>query len=107
MSLAEGALRSILHHQKRRAILYCKIEDTHNMWVGQENQSLCFLQKGFGTLVLEERVKNFEGGVTFKVDMLSQIDFGKASASQEPKQAVVTQLLSHTVFATLSHGCLP
>ncbi len=51
------------------------------MGMGQENQGLCLLQKGFSVLVFEECVKHFEGSVALEIDMLAQVDLGKASAS--------------------------
>ncbi len=86
----------IFYHQKRRAVLHGEIEHAHNVRMGEICQGLCFLHKAGGVLFAELCVKNFEGRTAFEVDMLAQVDLGKASLAKEPSQAVVAQLLALT-----------
>ncbi len=94
MALPQRAMRSILHHQKRQAILQRKIEDAHDVRMGQTNQGLRFLQEDRSLLLCKHHVADFEGCLAFEVDMLPQVDGGLTTFSQQAKQAIVTKLLS-------------
>src|SRR5438874_8219210 len=96
MALAQGPLGGILYHQKRSAVLHGEIENAHNVRVREICQGLCFLHKAGGVLFAELCVKNFESRTAFEVDMLAQVDLGKASLAKEPSQAIVAQLLAFT-----------
>src|SRR5439155_381565 len=100
MMVAERAMRGILYHQKRSTILHCKIQHAHNVRMRETCQCLCFLHEAGGVLFAELCVEDFEGGRSFEVDMLAQVDLGKASLAKESRQAIVAQLLSHTVGHT-------
>src|SRR5438270_1115575 len=89
MALAQGSMGGILYHQKRSAILHGEIEHAHNVRVGEIGQGLCFLHKAGGVLLAELCVQNFEGSTAFKVDMLAQVDLGKASLAKKASQAIV------------------
>src|SRR5260370_42670189 len=93
-------MRGILYHQKRSTILHCKIQHSHNVRMRETCKRLCFLHEAGGVLFAELCIENFEGGGGFKVDMLAQVDLGKASLAKESSQAIVAQLLSHTVGHT-------
>src|SRR6266852_4549189 len=103
MTLAERPMRSILYHQKRGTIiLHCKIQHAHNVRMRETCQRLCFLHKAGGVLFAELCVKDFEGSEGFEVDMLAQVDLGKASLAKEAGQAIVAQLLALTP-STVGH----
>src|SRR6266699_3375888 len=97
MTLAERPIRGILYHQKRSTILHCKIQHAHNVRMRETCQCLCFLHKADCILFAELSIKDFEGGEGFEVDMLAQVDPGKASPAKESSQAIVAQLLTNTV----------
>ena len=46
-------------------------------------QRLCFLHEAGGVLFAELCVEDFEGGRGFEVDVLAQVDLGKASLAKE------------------------
>ena len=90
-------MRSILDHQKRRAVLHRKIQHAYNMGMVEANQHLCFLEKAFGVFVLEHRAQNFDGGVALKVDMLAQVHLGKAALSQQTQQSIVPKWVANAI----------
>src|SRR5947209_7673142 len=111
MTLTQGAMSSILDHQKRSSLLHRKIQHAHNVRMREPCQGLCFLHKVGRVLFAELCVKDFEGSEGFEVDMLAQVDLGKASLAKEASQAVVAQLFAHTVCHTstplaYSHGTI-
>src|SRR6266566_4101511 len=97
MPLPERAIRRILHHQKRQAVLQSIIEDAHDMRMGQAHQHLGFLQKDCSLLLCECRVADFECSLALEVGMLAQVDRSLATFSQQTKQAIVAKLLSYAV----------
>src|SRR5437763_682971 len=96
VTVAQGPMRSILYYQKRGAVLHRHIQHAHNVRMGEICQGLCFLHKVGGVLFAELCVKDFEGSTAFEVDMLAQVDLGKASLAKKSSQAVITQLLAFT-----------
>jgi len=100
MTVAQRPMRGILEHQKRRAVLHGEIQHAHDVRMGETCQGLCFLHKAGLILFAELGVKDFEGRTAFKVDMLAQVDLGKASLAKESSQTVVAQLLTYTVGHT-------
>src|SRR5437016_5019639 len=102
MALAERPMGSILYHQKRSAILYCEIQHAHNVRMSETCQRLCLLHEAGGVLVAELCIKDFKGGEGLEVDMLAQVDLGKASLAEEASKLVVAQLLTLTP-STIGH----
>src|SRR5947209_3866950 len=102
MTVEQSPMRGILEHQKRRAVLHSKIQHAHNVRMRETCQGLGFLQKAGLVLFAEPGVKDFEGRTAFEVDMLTQVDLGKASLTKESSQTVVAQLLALTP-STVSH----
>src|SRR6266536_5974200 len=75
------------------------------MRVRETRQGLGLARKLLGILVGEPRVQELHGCMAVEVDVLSQVDLGETSSSQQTKQAIVAKLLAFTSDA-VSHNTL-
>ena len=64
----------------------------------------CFGAKGLDMLIRQLCVEHLDRGLSPQMNVLTEIDFGKASLSQQTNQAIVTELLPDTIRA-IYHLC--
>src|SRR5947209_7646562 len=93
IELLECSPWSIVHHQDRCALLNHKLEDTYDMAMPQANQGLCLREKASDLVLCERGMQDFQSGMTFQVDMFTEIDISEASTSKLAENPVITQLL--------------
>src|SRR5438132_5931701 len=97
MKLAQRAIGSIHHHQKRDTIFYIKVEDAHDMGMREMSQHACLSAELLATLTGEVGMQHFNSCPRVEVQMFSQIDLSKARSPNETDQAIVSKLLSYAV----------
>src|SRR5947209_2244998 len=97
MKLAQCAIGSILHHQKRDTIFHIKVEDAHDMGMRETGQHACLSAELLATLTGEVGMQHFNSCLRIEVQMFSQIDLSKAALTKQANQAIVAKLLSYAV----------
>ena len=78
MARPQRALRRILHHQKRQPILHIEIKHAHDMGMIEPGDKLRLALKGFRLFRSQRRAQHFDRRQRAQVNMLTQIDLGKA-----------------------------
>src|SRR5947209_17530272 len=74
VEMAQSATRSILHDQKRRALLHAKVQDAHDRGMAQGSQGTSLTQKAFHLTLVPWAMEQFDGGLGAQLHMLSQVD---------------------------------
>src|SRR5207302_10392761 len=97
MTLPQSSTRCIVHHQDRHSLLDEKIEHTYNMRVDQTNEGLGLGLEALCLLLRERNLQDFECGITLKITMFAQVDFGKPSLSQQLEETIIPQLQPNTI----------
>src|SRR5690348_12397716 len=99
MAGTQRAARSIVHDQIRLSFLlfYSEVQHMDNVGMLKLDQRERLLTKALYISSAQARMQHFDGGLGFKMDVLRQIDPGKAASAQQARQAIVAQLLSHTI----------
>src|SRR6202165_203972 len=97
IELPECSPWSIVHHQDRCALLNDKLEHTYDMAMPQANEGLCLREKASDLVLCERRIQDFQSGMTFQVDMFTEIDMSEASVSKLAENTVIAQLLSKPI----------
>src|SRR5215467_7003727 len=105
MELAQGATRSILHDQKRRARLHPKVQDAHDMRMAQGGQGTSLAQKVFHLTLVPRAMEQFDGGLGAQMHMLSQVDRPPMPLSQHLDEPIGSELLSGMIWH-LRTSCL-
>src|SRR5712691_258073 len=93
MAITQAATWSIAHHQKRSVTLYAKIQHTYNMRMFQTSNCSCFCTKEFTRSAIYLEVEHFDDSLGTKVNMLAQINHGKAFSPQKTEESIVSHLL--------------
>src|SRR5437764_7323483 len=97
LALAQRAIGRILHHQERKAILYLKIENTHNMRMHQTSHRARLAAQLLAGLTREVSMHHLDGCLCAQMQVLSQVDLGETPSPDQTEQAIVAKLLSHAV----------
>src|SRR5437588_13082821 len=97
MTLAQSAMRGIIHDQKRSPAFDTKLEDTYNMGMDQVGN-----RTGLGTELVhiiagQLSMEYFDGRLGPEVNMFSQIDLCEATFSQQANQLIVAKLLPYVI----------
>src|SRR5579884_882629 len=92
MSLPHSSFRIIVHNQEWQTVLYVEVEHTYDVRMLQCGNCLRFLSKIFDLFSGEMGVEHFDSSFCSETCMLSQIDLGETSLSQQTDQAIVAQL---------------
>jgi hypothetical protein len=74
----------------------------------QASNQTCLRAKLLNVLASQLGLENFDRRWRFQVDMLTQVDLCEASLSQQTNQAIVAQVLSHTVdhrYTSIGERC--
>jgi hypothetical protein len=97
IALAQGAARSIVHHQEGHAFLHIVIQNAYNCGVRQLRDGLRFLLKVLCFLASQIRMQHLDGRLQLQPHVLAQVHFCIATLSQQRDQPEVAKLLSHPV----------
>ena len=89
MTLAEGAVGSIVHHQKRSFSLYAKVGDTYNVGMHQVSYGASFIEKSFHIFADHLSVQYFDGSSGLEIDVFAKVDFGKATLAKQVYEMVI------------------
>src|SRR5579883_274109 len=103
VSLAKRAVGSVLHDQEWSGIGHAKVEDAHDMGMHQVSNGLRLGQEMVHHVGGQLRVQDFNSGLRFEIEMLSQVHVSKAAAPQQAQETIIPQLLSRSI----SHGEFP
>src|SRR5207253_1977919 len=101
--LAQSTIGGIIHHEKGEVVVYTKVQHPHNMRMHQAGNNACFFEEALLVIARQSYLQHFDGGLGVEIDMFAQVDFGKASASQDANEAIVAKPLTHKI----SHLHLP
>ena len=63
----------------------------------QVDQRLGLDEEAIDILLCKRRTKDFQRGMTFQIDMLTEVDVGEASPSKLAENTVIPELLSDPV----------
>src|SRR5215469_3418837 len=96
---------SVVHHQKRDAVVEPKLEDADDMGMDEARNGLRFLQKRLLSGWIQLLREHFDGGLGLEVAMFAQVDLGIAPFSQQRLQGIVAYLLADAIShrASFSH----
>src|SRR5881227_2091901 len=97
VTLSQGAVGGIIHHQKRHAILHIEIEHAHNRGMCQPGNRLCFLLEVLSLAARQVRMQHLNGCLQIQPYMLPKVDLSIATLSQQADQPVITELLSKAI----------
>jgi hypothetical protein len=97
MAFAQGTIRGIIYDEVGSAILHVKFEYAHDIGVDETGNSSSLGTKVFHIIFIEARMQNFNGGSGIEVDMLTEVNLGKAALPKQADEAVVSKLLSDTI----------
>src|SRR4051794_36774333 len=95
-------MRSILHHNKRRAFLHVKVKDRHNVRMLKTRNHLCLRTKHLEMLLDQSCQQYFDCSLTLQMYMLTKVNISETSTSKEAEKKVVAQLLTLTCAHTYS-----
>lgn len=99
VSLPQGAIGRIFHHQEGCAVGgHIKVEDGHNMRMDEIGDGLGFPLKALYLIACQFGLQHFNGCPGLETQMLTEVDFGKATLPWQLEEAVVPQLLAYPVF---------
>src|SRR5260370_22683327 len=99
MKLAQGPIGSIVHHQIGNFLLDAKVKNTHNIWMHEMSNGTCFSAKGVHILIGQLSMEHLDRYLSAQVKMLTKVDFGKATFSQQTGEIITAKLLPHTIVA--------
>src|SRR2546428_4958927 len=94
MPLTERTIRIVLHHQEGCALLDIEIKHIDNMRMLEGCNGVRFLLEGLNVLLRDTGIQNLDGCESLlKPQMLSQIDGGLTSFSNQTEQPIAAKLL--------------
>src|SRR6266568_1474090 len=82
MVLPKGAAWSIVHHQHGYAVLHSELKHANNMGMIEAGKRLGFGEELRDICIFERSLEQFEGCLSFQVDVLAEVDLCKAASSQ-------------------------
>ena len=97
VALAQGPIGRIVHHQKRRIVLYAAFQHAYDMWMSQTRDSLRFAEKVFQALIIETNAQHFQRSPRFEVDVFAQVYIGESTFPDQLQQLIVAEPLSYTI----------
>src|SRR6266568_2712972 len=97
MTIAQGAIGSVVHHQEGGFALYAKFQHTDNMGMDQAHQVACFHTELVHVVAGQLAMQHFDGGLGAEVNMFSKVDFSEATFSQWADELIVAKLLAYAV----------
>src|SRR5438132_12506859 len=68
------------------------------MRVHEASDGLCLATKLLHSVASQPHLQDFDGGFSLQMNMLAEIHIGVATLSNQTDQAIVADLLSHTIF---------
>ena len=98
MTLAQGAIRGVLHNEERDAIYHVVFQDAHNRGMLQVGDGTCFFKKVLFILVSQSHLEHFDCSRCVEIYMLAKVDISEASLPKLTDQAVVSKLLTYAVW---------
>src|SRR6266571_4543855 len=103
VTITQGAVGGIFHQQEWGCTVYAKIQNAQNVRMLESSDGLGLFEKVLQVVACHASLEDFDGGFGFEIDMLTKVDFSKASAAQKPHKTIVPQLLP----STIRHGACP
>jgi hypothetical protein len=98
MSLAQRAIKGIIHDKVRRFAIHAKVCDAYDIGMDQAGDGLSFLQEALHVIFVRHfDLEDFDGDLRFEVDMLAKVAFGESPTPDETNDAVVAKLLIYMV----------
>ncbi len=97
MTLAQGAVGRVVHHQVRCIIRYAEIEYAYDMRMDQAANDARFRQEALLVTYRQAQVQYFNGGIGIEIGVLCQVDFCESPPAQQANQLIIPQLLSRPV----------
>src|SRR6266849_1326161 len=103
MLAAQRAVGGIVHDEEGHAVFDIEVQHAHDMRVDERCDGLGLAMKVLDVgSVCQVGVQDFDGGLHVKPQVLTEIDLGEASASEQAHEAIVAQLLTYTIRHSLS-----
>src|SRR2546430_7147016 len=78
----------IVDDEKGDIAFHTEFKHTHDVWMPQANQCLCFFEEALHFFFFGGGAQHFESSLTFEIQVFAEIDFGKASVSYMANEAV-------------------
>jgi hypothetical protein len=97
MTLPQRATRGIVEYQKGNLVHDAEIQHAYNVGMHQASEGAGFPHKPLQIISRYFRLQQLEGDGRSEKDMLAEVDISKATATDEPDYAVISQLLSSVV----------
>src|ERR1051326_4426033 len=97
MKLAQGAMWSIIHDQKRCAFIYTKFKHTYNIGMLQTCNCPGLVEKALQALVCQSHLEDFYCSLCPQINMITKVDLSEATLSYVTYQAIVPKLLTCVV----------
>src|SRR5215467_29618 len=83
----------VVHYQKGAFPVPAKVDDAHDMGMRQASDGTRLAKKPLHIPGCQLRVQHFDGDPGLQVDMLTQVDLGKAALTKQAQDTIVAQLL--------------
>src|SRR5438128_3736790 len=99
MAFTKRAIRRIVHDEKRCSVFQAELQNSHDMRMYQAGSGTRFSTKLFYLVTCQLSTQYFDGCTSAQVSMFAQVDCGEPSSPQELHKTIITQLLSHILFA--------
>jgi len=97
MALAQGAIEREIHDQEWSIIRHAEVHYTHNVRMYQASDSARLLEKDFKLAIRYFGLQDLDSYLCIEVHVLTKVNIGEASTPNELDEAVVAELLSHTL----------
>src|SRR5882724_5469668 len=94
VACAQRAIGSIAQHQEGSFFMDAVVEDAHDIRVIEASNRFGFVEEVLEGIVGKLDAQNLNRILVLEIDMLAQIDIGKATLTQEFNQAIATYLLA-------------
>ncbi len=80
---------TVVHHQEGQAVVSnVEVQHAHNVGMDQAGNDLSLLQEAQHLLLGHACMQDFDSGLALQIDVLAQVDLGKAALAQQADQAI-------------------
>src|SRR5438270_12597806 len=97
MALAQCTMWSITHYQERDAALHTKIEDMHDVWMLQADDSACLITELCNLIICQLCCEYFDRSMSTKMYVFTQVYLRKASLPQQLDEVIVAKSFPYTI----------
>jgi hypothetical protein len=97
MALPQSPIGGIVEYKKGDFIHDTEIQHAHNMRMHQTGEGARLPKKPLKIIAFYSGLEHLESNRRIEIHMLREVDIGKAAATDETRDAIISQLLSNVV----------